>query len=235
MCGGANGHHGPPLLVVSPHLDDAVLSCGALLAGRPGAIVCTVFAAAPSAAMHTEWDGKSGFSDSSVAIRARIHEDTQALAVLNAVPFHLAFRDAQYHESPSCEVLVNALSRTAAEVGASSLLMPLGLFHSDHVHVSDACLGLLERNQGLDNYIYEDLPYRSMEGVVQQRLHAFVQRGLIATPADPRAEPTGAQHTWQAKCEALRAYASQLRALDSTGAEHAFIVERFWRLTTKPR
>lgn len=74
-----------------------------------------------------------------------------------------------------------------------------------------------------------------MEGAVQQRLHAFVQRGLIATPADPAAEPTDAQRSRQAKCEALRAYASQLRALDSTGDEDAIIVERCWRLTAKPR
>lgn len=151
---------GPRLLIVSPHLDDAVLSCGALLAGRPGAVVCTVFAAAPRAAMQTEWDSQSGFSDSSVAIRARIREDEQALAVLGAVPVHLPFCDAQYHESPSRQVLVDTLSRTVAEVGPSTLLIPLGLFHSDHVHVSDACLELLERNRGLDTYAYEEVPYR---------------------------------------------------------------------------
>jgi len=36
------------MLVVSPHLDDAVLSCGRLLAGRPGSVVATVFAGVPS-------------------------------------------------------------------------------------------------------------------------------------------------------------------------------------------
>lgn len=35
------------LLVVSPHLDDAVLSCGCWLASRPGAAVVTVFAGRP--------------------------------------------------------------------------------------------------------------------------------------------------------------------------------------------
>ena len=33
-----------PVLVVSPHLDDAVYSAGQFLAGRPGAVVVTMFA-----------------------------------------------------------------------------------------------------------------------------------------------------------------------------------------------
>jgi LmbE family N-acetylglucosaminyl deacetylase len=37
-----------PIVVLSPHLDDAVLSCGVLLAANGGARVVTVFAGMPT-------------------------------------------------------------------------------------------------------------------------------------------------------------------------------------------
>jgi hypothetical protein len=36
------------LLVVSPHLDDAVFGCGELIASRPGATVARLFAGPPA-------------------------------------------------------------------------------------------------------------------------------------------------------------------------------------------
>ena len=59
-------------VVISPHLDDAVFSCGDWLATHPGAIVMTVFAGVPrDGALHTEWDNRCGFADASHAILAR--------------------------------------------------------------------------------------------------------------------------------------------------------------------
>ena len=37
------------VVVLSPHLDDAVLGCGRLLSAHPGATVVTVYAGAPEA------------------------------------------------------------------------------------------------------------------------------------------------------------------------------------------
>ena len=52
------------MLVISPHLDDAVLSCGALLAAHRGAVVATVFAGVPrDPRQRTEWDARSGVAD----------------------------------------------------------------------------------------------------------------------------------------------------------------------------
>ncbi len=46
------------VVVVSPHLDDAVLGCGQLLAAWPGATVVTVFAGKPAVypTPQREWD-----------------------------------------------------------------------------------------------------------------------------------------------------------------------------------
>lgn len=222
----------PRLLVISPHFDDAVLSCGALLAGQQETVVCTVFAAAPRTPMQTSWDTKSGFSDSSATMRARAIEDEQALAVLGAHPVHLPFCDAQYGESPSHEMLVEALARVVAEVPASTVFIPLGLFHSDHVLVSNACVAVLERLPERAAHAYEDVPYRNMTGLVHARLRELPQLDMAAHDGHAHGDAAGAARREAAKQEALRAYASQLRAFDCAASEPAFIAERHWRLTT---
>ncbi|MDR5780666.1 PIG-L family deacetylase [Caballeronia sp. LZ065] len=88
----------PPrrLLVISPHLDDAVFSCGALLAAGTDALVCTVFAGTPEMPMVTGWDTACGFSDAHQAMEARRAEDIAALEILGARARHLSFLDSQY-------------------------------------------------------------------------------------------------------------------------------------------
>lgn len=73
-----------PILVVSPHYDDAILSAFAVFASRPTAprAVLTVFSGEPSERLHTEWDAACGFSDSSMAITERRAEDAAAFAGL---------------------------------------------------------------------------------------------------------------------------------------------------------
>ncbi|SDE36381.1 PIG-L deacetylase family protein [Paraburkholderia lycopersici] len=90
----------PRLIVVSPHLDDAVLGCAGLIARCPGSIVCTVFAGEPPAPMHTQRDEASGFADAQEAVRARKREDERALAMCGATPLWLDFLDGQYGATP---------------------------------------------------------------------------------------------------------------------------------------
>lgn len=74
------------LLVVAPHLDDGVLSCGLSLAAHPAAVVCTAFAAPPEENMTTDWDRHAGFADAFEAMQARNAEDLRALALVRAHP-----------------------------------------------------------------------------------------------------------------------------------------------------
>lgn len=70
------------ILIVSPHLDDAVFSCGELMAQHAGAIVVTVFSAAPPAFNHlTAWDATCGFQTTAQAVasrRFRIHARSES-------------------------------------------------------------------------------------------------------------------------------------------------------------
>ena len=82
------------VVIVSPHLDDAVLGCGNFMASHPGAYVVTVFAGNPPAYPTDpmrKWDVQSGFSPGDDVMEARRHEDDAALAVLDATPVHLEF------------------------------------------------------------------------------------------------------------------------------------------------
>lgn len=222
------------LLIVSPHLDDAILSCGLLLAAHPGAVVCTVFTASPEHNMSTDWDLQSGFNDAFEAMKARKTEDLEALETLHARPVHLPFCDAQYQSTPSPELVANAIERTIIEVAPSTLMVPLGLFHSDHVLVADACLSLLRRSNDMHMSLYEEVPYRRMPGVVQDRMRVLAERGFLTNPDDTfdntRLTGADAAINEQLKDTAIHAYQSQLRAFGPDGQAGLHSAERYWHI-----
>jgi LmbE family N-acetylglucosaminyl deacetylase len=221
----------PRLFIVSPHFDDAVFSCGALLATHPDAAVCTVFAAPPEHEMHTEWDANSGFASAHEAVHARTIEDDNALAVFDAIPVRLPFRDGQYRDSPSISKLAAALEEIIYGSTANTLLMPLGLFHSDHELVFDACCEILPRLSHLAWFGYEDAIHRRVPGVVEKRLASLAQRGIVATPARPDGLHTiDVERQALAKREAVNAYVSQLQAFGPHGCDDVFEPERYWQL-----
>ncbi len=83
-------------LVVSPHLDDAVLSAGLFLLTEPGAVVATVMAGHPGPGVLSDWDRACGFVDGDDPVARRRDEDRAALAILGARPHHLEFLDQPY-------------------------------------------------------------------------------------------------------------------------------------------
>lgn len=220
------------LFIVSPHFDDAVFSCGALLAAHPDAVVCTVFAAPPEHEMQTEWDEKSGFTNGHQAIHERTLEDNRALDVLDAIPLRMPFRDSQYSDSPSISTMAAALEETIYRSTANTLLMPLGLHHDDHIRVFEACCEILPRLSHLTWFGYEEAILRCTPGVVQARLADLTQRGIVATPAHPSDGHTiDVQRRAQLKREAVNAYESQLRAFGTGNYDDVFAAERYWQLS----
>ncbi|MGE5115735.1 MAG: PIG-L family deacetylase, partial [Betaproteobacteria bacterium] len=173
------------MVVVSPHLDDAVFGCGALLAARPGSTVVTLFAGAPPAAgsIRTDWDARCGFADAAEAIAARRAEDAAALALLGARPLWLDFLDGQYGDGERVDALAAALRAALGPIGTDCLLYPLALFHSDHLRAHEAARAALAGRVGVESLAYEDAIYRSRPGLLQQRLAALAAAGLEATPA----------------------------------------------------
>ena len=86
-------------LFISPHLDDAVFACGALIASSKAPVVTTVFAGRPPPGTAlTSWDAECRFAAGDDVIGLRRNEDRDALDVLVARPVWLDFRDDQYRE-----------------------------------------------------------------------------------------------------------------------------------------
>ena len=169
--------------VVSPHLDDAVLSCGRFLASHPGCTVLTVFAAAPpSHTVVTGYDARCGFSSSSQAMAVRLVEDDCALALLNSTPQRMSELDSQYADLPEPVELARRLWGVLGDRHLDAILVPLGLFHCDHECVSDACLQLLRQHPETMWIGFEDVLYRRRAGVLQRRLATLLHAGVCATP-----------------------------------------------------
>ncbi len=215
-----------PLVVISPHLDDAILSCAGLLAARPGSTVVTVFTArAPLQHPLTDWDRRCGFDSADAAMTCRLAEDREALGIVGAVGRALGFLDCQYTATADQDapLITERLFHLLASLAPASVAMPLGVFHCDHERVSDATLMICDALPGVAWFGYEDVPHRERPGVVQARLSQLHARGVTATPV--RLDVDAAS-----KARAIQAYASQLKGLESTALELA-VQERYWRLT----
>ena len=222
-------HH----IYLSPHLDDAVLSCGATIAqqvaGGESVKVVTIFAGCPplqslspyAAQMHRRW------GDESDPVGKRRREDEAACRILGAVPIHLDYLDAPCRTDPadggflytSDEYLFAGRIHSADFGLVDDLATDIARrWGNDHEVLFYAPLGVgghvdhqivreaafkLQR-RGFSLRFYEDFPYVE-DG------HALV--GALARPDGYAwmAELRWAQEQHVAvKCEAIACYRSQM-------------------------
>ena len=239
------------LLVISPHLDDAVFGCGEVIAGHPGALVVTLFAGTPEDGdMCTAWDQAAGFTNARQAMLARRREDRTALSCLDARALWLDFPGAQYLCRTDLHLLSARLVDVVRSAGPSRILLPAGLEHEDHVTAHAAALMAMQtlcRSAVLNDYdwlMYEEPAYRRTPGLLQKRLANLSAAGIAATPARlHRAQlgrasdaPSGTEGL--RKHVALQCYASQLRALRNAARpslHDMYAPEAFWRLGEQPQ
>lgn len=187
--------------VLSPHLDDAILSLGAAIANaRSELAVVTVFAGDPDSALPAgEWDSQSGFRTAGEAARARREEDALACADVGARPVWLPFVDHQYPPDDD-ETVWNALER--ALEGADTVLVPaFPLTHPDHARL----LALVERH---------GLPGRRLGRYVEQ---PYAAAWSDRSPGDGWTPLAAGLPQRVAKLRACRRYTSQLPLLSRSG------------------
>ncbi|WP_375578530.1 PIG-L family deacetylase [Marivirga tractuosa] len=168
-------------LIISPHLDDAVLSCGASMAQwqEKGAdvIVASVF---------------SSCADSRLELKeiyeTRKKQDIEALTFLGAKAIHLGFTDAPFRSSRSYynfstilfhhedeerileQSIATEISKIIKEYTPDSILFPLGVGgHIDHHLVYRSSFKLDYPTEKIQ--FYEDLPYALVPGWTEVRLH----------------------------------------------------------------
>jgi LmbE family N-acetylglucosaminyl deacetylase len=223
------GESGGSLLVVSPHLDDAVFGCGDAVRSRPGSLVVTVFAGGPQSwTTPTSWDAAAGFGPGVDAISRRRKEDRDALALLGADPVWLPFWDSQYGRTPRKADVTAALAEALTCFDPDVVLIPFGLWQSDHRLVHEAAVALLPDNRRRRWFAYEDAIYRRFSDAgLEDRRAELGARGIATVPV-ASSGPASA-----VKRQSLKCYRSQLRALSTwgrPGAADALEPERHWAL-----
>jgi len=215
------------VVCVSPHPDDAALSCGGFLAqqiahGRPARIL-TVFAGdsppvgelTPFAReLHHEW----GDLDNPMVHRRA--EEARAVAALGCAGETWHYRDAIYRHPaydsaerlfgpPADEAaLEEELRARCAELSATLFLFPLAVGrHVDHQLLFR--VGWKLWGMGLPIRFYEDVPYVAWENGPAQRL---AELGLPLWPRIIDITPY-----WPAKIATISCYPSQFSSLTRDG------------------
>ena len=222
-----------PILVVSPHLDDAVLSAGNLLDTAPDCSVVTVFAGNPGVwSRLTDWDGACGFELGDDVVGSRRAENDAALSLIGCSSIDLDFLDQQYAEStrPDVHAIADAITEQAQLTGATTLVWPLGLVHDDHERVAAAMPLVNASLPDVEVFAFGDLPYlytetgrRRIDSVFEQLDRAGIRVQIIPGSAASPGKRAG-----------IDLYVSQKRGLQSQ-AKLALRQERYWRLVSVQR
>lgn len=216
---GWKGH----VVVVSPHLDDAVLSLGASIrrAMRRGARVdvLTVLSGDPASTTPAdEHNCRAGFATVGEAARARRVEDDLACRLVGARALWLPFADdANEPRADDDDIRIALADRLE---GYDAVLLPgFPLTHRDHRRISRLTLQALEPDRVVGLYVEQ--PYASWRALSRKGLTrrpapanaALAEIGLHLAD-DGRWQPTlGTPGDWASKIKATGAYHSQLAVL----------------------
>ncbi len=223
-----------PVGVISPHMDDAALSCGQMLSAAPASHVVTVFSSGPTSVRPLpEWDKLSGsFQAGDDVMKLRQVEDDAAVAVVGAHAHRLDFWDEQYRAEPPVRLarlrpgavravraklddpgletaIFEKLRSVVAELPVQTWFVPLGLWHGDHKKTARACLRLVRAMPERRWAVYEELPYRWEVPLEVTAAKQHLERdGFALEPAVFPSSPDNSQ-----KYAMVRCYRSQLPCL----------------------
>ena len=208
-------------VIVSTHLDDAVLSCWSVIDGPGDVTVVTVFTGGPEPGGLTPWDSRTDAPDSATRMVERRAEDAAALAVAGQTPVHLGLLESQYLRMvPEVPWAVLAPYLEGADVVYAPAAIALGRPpHSDHVVVRKAVLAGRP-----DAVLYADQPYCRFRADTRTEEPGRA-RDLVELDEGMRVR----------KAEAIRCYAGELPILESPELFGPFATpdrlafELFWR------
>ncbi len=228
-------------IYISPHYDDAVLSCGGSMAlqrmAGHQALVVTVFGGGndkPLSAFGQQLHREMGFGTTAAeAVERRQEEDAAACEHVGADTLWLDFPEALYRGYEGREALFGGVNRTdvSYEDQIAAILLevrsraplavvyaPMGIgHHVDHQLVSSAADRLTQ--QGANIKFYEDFPYVAAPGALADR-----QREL-GLKMEPELNEVSLQ--LPLRIEAIALYRSQVPQLFTTEDAMRQMVESY--------
>ncbi|MCB1999184.1 MAG: PIG-L family deacetylase [Burkholderiaceae bacterium] len=225
------------VVILSPHLDDAALSCGGLLHTLRRRVSTLVVSVSSATARIAKADGSRPISSRKghVSSHMRRREDIAAMHSVDTHFVHLSFADAIYRRSPltgrliyrnererwvtprvddmaHVEELYLVLRRLCLDLGRILLISPMGIgHHVDHHITAQVALRMVNSHAGAELLFYEDFPYvadPAMGSGSQDDPPKALGR-LQLKPAQRFVVPVDVD----AKMNLLRHYASQVRPL----------------------
>ena len=205
------------VVVVSPHLDDAVLSVGTVIRSLSSAgdrvTVLTVLAGDPASRVAAgEWDASCGFRTAGEAVAARREEDRRACELLGAAPVWLPYCDDQYERGADDDTIAAQVERVTS--GADVVLLPgFPLLNPDHAWLT-ALVAKHERDPGRLGY-YVEQPYAAQ---------------LWQPPSLPAGATTGI--TWSIEPMTLRDLWRKNRAVGRYRSQRQAMGRHWYRKTT---
>ncbi len=151
------------IAILSPHLDDAVLSCWHVLTQPGEVVVINVFAGAPEGRDGVAWwDRHTGATDSTDRMRERVEEDRAALSLAGRAAVNLDLLDEQYRDAEQPLAPVTAELERMVSPGGRIYAPAAFANHPDHALVRAAALQL--REAGFAVSLYADLPHATLHG-----------------------------------------------------------------------
>ncbi len=223
------------VVILSPHLDDAALSCGGLLQALRGVPTLVVTLCSGNPPPLSSADGRRTLPPrrGHVSPRIRRAEDIAAMRAIDAAYVHLSFPDAIYRrnvhsgkllylnarerwvapradDAAYIDELYRLLGRLCLDLGPILLLSPMGIGdHVDHQITARVAMRLAEAGASL--LFYEDFPYvtnaQSGRGGGDNPASALAR--LQLAPSQQFFVPVDVE----AKMRLLRHYVSQVPAL----------------------
>jgi LmbE family N-acetylglucosaminyl deacetylase len=154
-----------PAVLLSPHLDDAVINCWSALRAPGDLRVVNICGGPPESGFVSYWDRLCRARESAALFRERIVEDAEALGLAGRQPMNLPFLEAQYREADPLPLFSQIDEALTARVPAvSGLYAPagIGVVHPDHQLTRDYALVLA--SAGFPLRLYADLPYCGVYG-----------------------------------------------------------------------
>ena len=211
--------HAPHSIILSPHLDDAALSCGGRMLGDQSVLVVNVF-------NRGCWWRFPWTLDDAARIQAVRHEEEAMIARLSGAPMKmLDFPEAllrghtmeelftippDHRDTEIAARVRDAIASLARQYPLAHWFIPLAIGeHIDHHIVRDQGIAALQ-SQGVKPthfHFYEDLPYAAKLGP-----EADFSARLPSTPL--REELLEIDDLFPWKLELLRSYWSQFRWVD---------------------
>jgi LmbE family N-acetylglucosaminyl deacetylase len=184
------------VVVVSTHLDDAVMSCWSRLDGSSNVTVVTVFTGGPEPGFLGEWDSDSGAPDSATRMQQRRAEDAAALALAGCPYVHVGLLEIEYGGGV-CPPEAIAEHLAVADVVYAPAAIGLRHVNKEHGRVRDTVLSLRP-----DARLYADQPYCGFSADTE--LVSDRTREVVALSAQQR----------ERKSRAIHCYAGELPKLE---------------------